>query len=73
MSLPVTNSTLNAFSCGTNPSMGNTSTNDAIADCFSLSIDSAMDPNSYCSNGSNASLNGSLLSPMRKMDFALCK
>lgn len=74
MSLPVANSTLNAFNCGANPSMGSTLTHDTIADCFSLSIDSALDPNSYCSNSNNTSLsNVSLLSPIRKMDFALCK
>lgn len=70
MSLPVANSTLTAFS--KNPSMGSSaSTHDTIADCFSLSIDSALDPVSFCS--STATSNASLLSPIRKMDFALCK
>lgn len=70
MSLPVANSTLTAFS--KNPSMGlSASTHDTIADCFSLSIDSALDPVSFC--GSATSSNNSLLSPIRKMDFALCK
>lgn len=72
MSLPVTNSILNAFNCGANPSMGAAFTQDTIADCFSLSIDSALDPNSYGSTSSNLS-NISLLSPIRKMDFTLCK
>lgn len=70
MSLPVANSILNAFS--TNPSMGATSTHDTIADCFSLSIDSALDPTSYSTANTSLS-NISLLSPNRKMDFALCK
>lgn len=47
---------------------------DSAIDSFSLSIDSAIDPNSFYSSGSNTSLsNASLLSPPRRMDFALCK
>lgn len=47
---------------------------DSAIDSFSLSIDSAIDPNSFYSSGSNTSLNNtSLLSPPRRMDFALCK
>lgn len=48
---------------------------DSAIDSFSLSIDSAIDPNSfYSNNGSNTSLsNASIMSPPRRMDFALCK
>lgn len=47
---------------------------DSAIDSFSLSIDSAIDPHSFYSSGSNTSLNNtSLLSPPRRMDFALCE
>lgn len=47
---------------------------DSAIDSFSLSIDSAIDPHSFYSSGSNTSLsNASLLSPPRRLDFALCK
>lgn len=60
MSLPVSNTSQNL-------------TNSDAVDCFSLSIDSAMEGGiSTYSNSTNLS-NVSLLSPLRKMDFALCK
>lgn len=60
MSLPVSNTSQNH-------------TNSDAVDCFSLSIDSAMEGGiSTYSNSTNLS-NVSLLSPLRKMDFALCK
>lgn len=47
---------------------------DPALDSLAFSIDSAIDPNSFYSAGSNTSLNmTSLLSPSRKMDFSLCK
>lgn len=47
---------------------------DSAIDSFSLSIDSVIDPHSFCSSDSNTSLNNtSRLSPPRRMDFALCE
>lgn len=84
MSLPVSNASILAFNSSNSITTaasqiysitaaspnGLESTNDS----YSLSLDSAIDPHSFFSNGSNTSLNNtSLLSPTRRMDFALCK
>jgi hypothetical protein len=60
MSLPITNSPQ------TLSGMDN-------LDNFSLSIDRNNDSNLCSNNTSNMTSNNSLLSPLRKMDFALCK
>lgn len=72
MSLPVSSisstSTTSSSSLALQSAFGNS---DGI-DCFSLSIDSAMEGGS-CSTGYSNFGNVSLMSPLRKMDFALCK
>lgn len=84
MSLPVSNSIFlnfnssnsitTAASLATAAAAESAAGIDSAIDSFSLSIDSALDPNSFYSTGSNVSLNNtSLLSPPRRMDFALCK
>lgn len=60
MSLPVSNSPVSF------------ATTDTI-DTFSISIDSAMEGSNFNSTANTSISNISLLSPLRKMDFALCK
>ncbi|KAJ6642159.1 Calmodulin-binding transcription activator 2 [Pseudolycoriella hygida] len=60
MSLPVSNSPISF------------ATPDTI-DAFSTSIDSAMEGSNFNSTTTNSISNISLLSPLRKMDFALCE
>ncbi|XP_037035422.1 calmodulin-binding transcription activator 1 isoform X4 [Bradysia coprophila] len=60
MSLPVSNSPISF------------ATSDTI-DTFSISIDSAMEGSSFNSTANTSISNISLLSPLRKMDFALCE
>lgn len=84
MSLPISNSSILAFNSSNSITTAASQIYsitaaaaagiDSANDSFSLSLDSAIDPHGFYSNGSNASLNNtSLLSPTRRMDFALCE